>query len=226
MTPPPAGLAAVLRAGPAVQRPFTWSRLAWRNQMRDVSDVRDLLSALPAEVDRGTTRQAVLRELDQQRVIPAFVAAMVWGYGTTAYGPGRVRWVLTGHKGVQSYRAPVKRDEVTKKLRDAVDIVRNDGAAKAYAYMYSDGRLKHLGGAFFTKWLYFISAVDGVDAANAAPILDTRVTDWLREIAVIGIHPNRTKSYVRYLEVLDDWGDQYDRTRVQVEQAIFELTRS
>lgn len=92
--------------------------------------------------------------------------------------------------------------------------------------MYGDGRLKYLGGAFFTKWLYFVSAVDGVDAANAAPILDKRVTDWLRETAGIGIHPNRTKSYVRYLDLLEDWGGQFDRTRVQVEQAIFELTRS
>lgn len=36
---------------------------------------------------------------------------------------------------------------------------------------------------------------------------------------------DRTVSYRAYVNLLDDWGGQYDRTPVQVEQANFELAR-
>jgi hypothetical protein len=225
MQPPPA-LAAALATGPAKQGAFSWSRPAWANQMRDLPDVLELLGILPREVDRVTTRDVVLRELDADRVLAAFVAAMVWGHGTTVYGPSRVRWVLTGTKGVPSAHGPVPHEVVTDKLRGAVEVVRKDGAAAAYSYMYGEGRLKYLGGAFFTKWLYFASSVDGVYAENAAPILDQRVTTWLGANARIALHPRQARSYLRYLELLDEWGGQYGRTRVEVEQSIFELTRN
>ncbi|SEE87016.1 hypothetical protein [Jiangella alba] len=226
MTPLPRELATVLDAEPVEQRAFDWSRLAWDNQLHDLPDVRAVLGELPRAVNRAAAREAVLRELERDQVIGAFVVAMVWGYGNTGYGPSRVRWMLTGSKGAASYRAAVLRDEVTAKLRGAVDVVREDGAASAYAYMYGKGRVAYLGGAFFTKWLYFASAVDGVDAANAAPILDQRVVAWLTSAAGTHLRPDRTASYRTYLDLLDAWGGPFGRTRVQVEQAIFELTRA
>lgn len=175
MTQPPPELDAVLAAVPVEQRCFGWRRPAWENQLHDLPDARELLGRLPERVGRASTRDVVLRELDEGRVIPPFVAVMIWGHGTTGYGPSRVRWVLTGQKGVRSYHADVRREELTEKLGGAVEVVRGKGAAEAYAYMYGDGRLPYLGGAFFTKWLYFASAVDGVDAEDAAPILDQRI---------------------------------------------------
>ena len=43
--------------------------------------------------------------------------------------------------------------------------------------MCNAGRIKHLASAFFTKWLYFSSAVSDSDDPNAAPILDKQVHD-------------------------------------------------
>ncbi|TDC52919.1 hypothetical protein E1212_07180 [Jiangella ureilytica] len=226
MTPrPPAELAAVLAAEPTRQQTFFWSRSAWNNRMHDLPDVLQLLQDLPAEVDREVTREFVLRALQRDRVIPAFVAAMVWGHGTTGYGPTRVRSALTGQWGVASYQAPVRDAEVSSKLRGAVDVVRNEGAAEAYGYMYGAGRVKYLGGAFFTKWLYFVSAVDGVHGRDAAPILDTQVATWLRANGVMNLNPAKTKSYRDYLALLEVWGDRFGRTRVEIEQAIFGLAR-
>ncbi|HEX7351641.1 hypothetical protein [Brachybacterium sp.] len=87
--------------------------------------------------------------------------------------------------------------------------------------------MKHLGGAFFTKWLAFASMTGAVDGSEVAPILDKRVITWLREHTTPseGLSTSRTPSYERYLELLDAWGGPFARTRTQVELAIFELTR-
>lgn len=221
----PSSLATVLQAPAVRQQAFGWRRDAWAAPMHDLPDVLAMLTTLAGRVDRHTTRDLVLTELDADRVLSAFVAAMVWGHGTRGYGPTRVRQVLTGVNGRASLSAPVRAD-VPSKLSDAVDIVRGEGPLGAYRFMYGAGRIKDLGDAFFTKWLYFTSALTGPDASEAAPILDKRVAVWLRDVANVKLRLGRSDSYRRYLELLDNWGSQYNRTRVQVEQAIFELTRT
>lgn len=140
------------------------------------------------------------------------------------YGRARVRSVLTGQRGRIAAEVPVL-PEVAEQLRSAVGVVRQQGAAKAYRFMYGPGRIRYLGGAFFTKWLYFASAVNGADSRDAAPILDKQVVDWLNENAEQQLRPDRTASYQAYLDLLGVWGSDHHRTRVQVEQAIFELSR-
>ncbi|WP_284991009.1 hypothetical protein [Arthrobacter sp. efr-133-TYG-120] len=82
--------------------------------------------------------------------------------------------------------------------------------------------IKHLGRSYFTKWLYFASALEGPDDAAAAPILDDKITGWLDNETDLSLDKS-TASYGRYLELLACWGEPYGRTRVQVEKAIFKL---
>jgi hypothetical protein len=94
---------------------------------------------------------------------------------------------------------------------------------EAFRFLNNEGHIKHLGGAFFTKWLYFASALNSPDDRAAAPILDKQVRDWLAAHASISLDVYSTASYKRYVEILTAWGDSYERSPSQVEKAIFEL---
>jgi hypothetical protein len=214
-------LAAVLAQPPVPQRSFPWNRFAWSTAMYDLPDVQKVLDVLPDRVDRDSIRDVVAVQLKDGGVLPAFVSAMVWGYGDSGYGPTRVRWVLTGVK-TGADEAPVRGD-VAELLRTAAETVRAQGPVEGFRYMNNDGRIKYLAGAFFTKWLYFASATTSADDSNAAPILDKQVHDWLQREAGISVNIHRTQDYQRYLEVLKGWGNAYSRTPVQVEKAIFGL---
>ncbi|MCV7274876.1 8-oxoguanine DNA glycosylase OGG fold protein [Mycolicibacter arupensis] len=214
-------LAEVL-AKPAVpQRSFPWNRAAWGAVAHDLPEVQRVLERLPDRVDRNLIREVVATELNEGRVLPAFVGAMVWGYGDAGYGPTRVRWVLTGVRE-GSREAPVRHD-IADLLRTAAETVRAQGAVEGFRYMNNAGRIKFLASAFFTKWLYFVSALNSVDDENAAPILDKQVHDWLEQKASIVLDIARTPDYKRYLDLLKAWGSAYGRTPVQVEKAIFGL---
>jgi hypothetical protein len=218
---PPPELAAVLSEPPRPQCAFPWKPAGWLTEMHDLPEVQHMLGGLPDKVDRTQIRETVLAELAAGRVLSAFVSAMVWGHGDTGYGATRVRWVLTGVKA-HAHDAPVRKD-VAGLLGTAADVVRTDGPVEGFRYMSNAGRIKHLASAFFTKWLYFSSAVSDPDDPNAAPILDKRVHDWLENRAGMTLEISRTTEYQRYLDVITGWGDRFSRTPVQVEKAIFGL---
>lgn len=218
----PTLLAAELAKPPTQQRAFSWDRSKWLPKMHDLPDVQQMLDSLDDAVDRSRIRDVVMSELDQDHVLPAFVSTMVWGFGDAGYGPIRTRWMLTGINNNTALEAPV-RDDVAHLLRRAVEIVRTEGPVAGYRHMNNAGRIKNLCGPFFTKWLYFTSAVTGPDDANAAPILDRRVRDWLAEHGGVSLSAYGTPDYERYLDLLRSWGSDYGRTPVQVEKTIFEL---
>lgn len=217
----PPSLAEVLAKPPVPQRSFPWNRSAWATATHDLPDVQRILDALSDRVDRNLIRGVVTAQLEADHVLPAFVSAMMWGYGDRGYGPTRVRWVLTGAKS-GARDAPVRGD-VVDLLRTAADTVRSQRSVEGFRYMNNEGRIKYLVGAFFTKWLYFASAITSADDASAAPILDKQVHDWLEREAGLAVDIHRTPDYQRYLDTLKDWGVAYDRTPVQVEKAIFGL---
>jgi hypothetical protein len=214
-------LAEVLAKQPLPQRAFRWMPAGWRKEMHDLPEVLQVLDLLPESVDRTTVRTVVLAELDGGRVLPAFVSAMVWGYGDAGYGATRVRWVLTGVKA-DAHNAAVRGD-VAGLLRTAAEVVRAQGPVEGFRYMNNAGRIKYLASAFFTKWLYFASALTSADDPNAAPILDKQVHDWLKQHASMTFDISRSPDYQRYFDVLTVWGENCGRTPVQVEKAIFGL---
>lgn len=220
----PALLDRLLGEEPKPQKSFPWHRDKWRKELHDLPDVLETLDELPDRVDRQSTRDVVLHELARGRVLSAFVPAMIWGWGTTGLGPLRTRWVLTetNDKSAPALHLPIQAS-VVERLEAGSRTVRENGPLDAFRLMNNDGRIKHLGPSYFTKWLYFCSSLQGPDDATAAPILDKQIVRWLRENAFIRLDPNKSASYAEYLETLGDWGERHGRTPVQVEKTIFTL---
>ncbi|MGV7472237.1 8-oxoguanine DNA glycosylase OGG fold protein [Mycobacterium kansasii] len=77
----PASLAAVLAQPPVAQGSFPWNGAAWAAALQDRPDVLRVLDSLPERVDRNLIHEVVTTQLENDRVLPAFVSAMVWGYG-------------------------------------------------------------------------------------------------------------------------------------------------
>lgn len=221
----PAVLVEALDGEARPQSPFPWTKQPWLDQMHDLPDVLSLLDRLPQRVSRQSTLDAVSTELNAGRVLPAFIAAMVWGWGTTAgMGALRTRWILTQTKAKSTAAVSEPVDPlVVDRLEAGIRSVRADGALEAFRLMNNEGRILHLRASYFTKWLYFTSAVDGPDDPAAAPIFDDRIVGWLKDTAGMPMEKNRTGSYGEYLELLASWGEPYGRTRVQVETDIFRL---
>jgi hypothetical protein len=214
-------LAEVLRKPPVPQRAFPWKPAAWRKEMHDLPDVLQVLDELPPQVDRSIVRETVLAELDGGQILPAFVSAMGLGPWRHRLRTDAGRWVLTG-VGTGAHDAPIRGD-VAGILGTAAEIVRAEGPVEGFRYMSNAGRIKYLASAFFTKWLYFASALAGADDPSAAPILDKQVHDWLERHADLSLDIGRTLEYERYVHTLAHWGDPFGRTAVQVEKAIFGL---
>lgn len=126
------------------QGAFGWRREAWQTALHDDDMTLALLDRLDEHVDREITRTIVLEELSAGRVTPAFVAAMIWGYGKTGYGPARVRWVLTGVRGRASATAPIRSD-VLEKLAVGAKVARDSGPVEGFKYMNNAGKVLYLG---------------------------------------------------------------------------------
>jgi len=221
--PAPARLVDALGDGsraPAAQEGMTWTREPWSRRLSAVPGIDDFLRSLPDTVDRATTL-ARIRDADAaDRTDLAFVATMIWGYGRSGYGPYRTTRVLTGG-------ADTVDPSVLDRLRSGVDEARENGAlAGFYAMNNTPGRVPYLGPAFFTKWLYFATATAGPDSADAAPVLDKRVRDWIAANTNIGLRLDKTWGYHRYLQLLDAWAVRPAGTlsRATVERVIFSLS--
>jgi hypothetical protein len=193
--------------------------------MHDVPGVQTLLARLPERLDRGFVAETVSTELEAGRVLPGFIAAMAWGWGDKgARGAVRTRWVLTGVKGPGDAVTPLPVDpSVAERLQRGAKEIRDLGAVEGFREMNTHSRIKHLGSSYFTKWLHFCSATSAVEGPDAAPILDDQIINWLGHNAGIWFRPGSTQSYSEYLDLLNDWGQLYERTAVQVETEIFRL---
>lgn len=150
----------------------------------------------------------------------AFAVAMVWGYGTTGYGPVRTRCVLTGTRDPAAPLDPSVRD----RLADAAQIATDSGPVLAYKFLNNEGHIWSLGPTFFTKWLYFTTARTDANDADAAPILDAQIISWLDRNGHMTLRPGCTDDYAKYLELLAAWAKPHRRSGVQVEQAISKET--
>lgn len=228
----PTVLGEKLSAAFVEQEPQAWTPEKWTGWLSAVDGGESVLASLPAAVDRRCVAEVVARELEGGRFAGAFIAAMVWGHGNSGYGPYRTAAILAG-LGDRSraartggVRTQAASPEVVVKLRASADLLSQEGPIRAYRYLNNaDGHVAGLGPAFFTKWLYFVSAGANPYGAQATPLLDQLVMRWLNTNARMGLRTARTAEYERYVELLRGWGKPFGRTPVQVETVIFEIVR-
>ncbi|MBE9404269.1 hypothetical protein M4D54_01965 [Brachybacterium sp. p3-SID1565] len=136
---------------------------------------------------------------DTRAVVTAFIAAMIWGYGATGYGPYRTERVLTADPEAVRHLCEIARI-AQDPSREQLD------AFSAVADKKRHGELKYLGPAFGTKFLYFLtSAADGV---RSTPVMDAVVRRWFSIEAGVALTTSwwDSTSYATFLEALDDWG--------------------
>lgn len=214
------------------QKGFGYRRVAWHSWVGYLTGVSEHVApeALPEKVDREVVADRVER-LVFTETAAAFTIAMIWGHGLANYGPYRAARILT------AATRPVKRTEpdpercaaapvVIERLEESARRARVD-PVEGFRFLSSrDGKIRGLGPAFFTKWLYFATARGQARHPEAAPILDRLVQRWMREEARIDLSLHATDSYRRYVETLRDWGEPHGHGPVEVEERIFRLLRN
>ena len=124
---------------------------------------------LPACLEREPLTRAVVtgyasKVTAEDRAVQrdAFIAAMVWGYGRVGYGPSRVERIMA-QPGFE------------EQLADVTRITLEQGGPAAFEHIRQQrksgvGCLKHLGAAFGTKYLYFLTKAHR--ESDIAPVLD------------------------------------------------------
>ena len=187
------------------QKPIRWPRERWLTWLPEYVDI---LQRVPSDLDRAAVRVIAEEPRTSQEAIRGFLAAMVWGYGRTGYGPWRVRQALDG------------RPDLPVVLLKAATVAQNDAVA-AYRILAAY-RPPRIGPAFATKYLYFC-----VPESESAPlILDRFVANWLRAHAGLPLNPVpwAPMTYERYLTRLRTWALELDASPAQVEELIFRDT--
>lgn len=223
VSPIPVDLEHQLRSPLAPQKAFRYPIVRWSKWLNDLDGIDEVLATLPAALDRSIAAERIDVLLDDDKTAAAFVVAMIWGHGSSGYGPFRTARILTGTADPAG--EPLS-PNVLEELKRSVDIAHDGGAVSGYRYLNNDGKITGLGPAFFTKWLYFVTARGNPTSPSAAPVLDALVIEWLRRHAHVRIRSGRTADYSAYIDHLAAWGTATDHTPVEVEERIFRLIRN
>jgi hypothetical protein len=168
----------------------------------------DFIETLPNPISReSVAAQFVDADDSEQAALRAFLTAMIWGHGRNGYGAYRTAGVLAAS------------DHVGEWLSEALQTTRAAGGPAGFEYL-ARHRLKGLGVAFATKYLYFCLTPEA-DVAPA-PILDRIVRDWLA--THLDWQPRldwRIDDYKRYCDLVVQWSDQLAEPAGTVEYLMF-----
>ena len=190
--------------GSPSQQAMGWSRPQWQEALpRNTEFLRGLPDAVGRTDVIKVCATAAASPADAER---GFVAAMIWGYGTVGYGPYRTARVLTANA-----QAP----EV---LHHVADVAVTRGGVAAFEALKAD-RLKWLGVAFATKYLFFCAENGG---AGPAPVLDRLVRGWLGDHT--GWAPRldwQLGDYTTYVQAVVAWAGELQMRPADVELLMF-----
>ena len=201
----------LVRAWVAKDRPpqggMSWPRARW---IRAFPQHRRHFASLPDTLSRATVRQACDDAAkDKLHATRGFLAVMAWGFGSqTGYGTWRTARML---------RFP----DAPRRLLTAARAVHEGGALAGYAELasYTRCRIKWLGPAFGTKFLYFCSRPE-----DRALILDSVVAGFLNREnnAELSPVPWSLATYTRYMSMMRARASELGVTADELEQCLFE----
>ena len=178
------------------QEPIPWNRKRWEapdSRYPKVASHKTFIKDLPDQIGREDVRGYGAKASESPtRAVEAFIASMVWGFGGTGYGVYRTNRILTVNP------------EAPKRLHRVAEILKTDGPVEGYRAMANSdqSRLKWLGPAFGTKYLYFCSPED-----NPALVLDALMAAWLNKHCGTKLRPWQwsTTKYKEYLANMTKW---------------------
>lgn len=209
--------------------PIVWRKPSWEKSLAHATPVRELLGGWPADLKGDPlTREKVTESAgkvtadDRAAQLTAFLAAMVWGYGRVGYGPSRVARMLAEPRFLDDLaeltRVTLEEGGVAgyQRVRDA-----------RYGEPRDRGFLKHLGPAFGTKYIYFLTKAQPVEG-QVAPVLDSVVRMWFRKNVdaeaanvEIGAGWGYAERYATYVETMQAWAKKLGIAADDVERLIF-----
>lgn len=172
-------------AGSPSQTGFDWTR-SRANWQRDIRSHKLFVETLPSILDRRAVRR--IAKLPKFEVTEKFLATMIWGYGDLGYGSYRVGEMFQSN-------------DFQGKIQFSHELASEGDVIGAYHFL-AENRIRQLGPAFGTKWIYFVSSPE-----FSAPIYDSVVSKWIERYAskeFQGISTSseswNLKTYARYLE--------------------------
>ncbi len=203
------------------QQSIPYSSDSWKNLFQNDPDVNSIVKRFLESISRENVKALGAEAVrDTNSVRRFFIAVMMWGYGTTAYGPYRVKRMLDNRsaEGI---------------LRDTLQRVLSGDIQAAYR----DFALRGCGPSFMTKYLYFIGL-----SLNVRPlplILDSRVAQSLKSMdgddsgwtefikcavgkrGSINVLPY-PDGYIRYIETMDQWAKELGCRADAIELFLFD----
>jgi uncharacterized membrane protein len=191
-------------AGRRPQPGIHWNLAPWQTEF---PEWRKYLASLPNPIDRQAVvdvcRQGGIEPEDAER---RFLAAMIWGYGRIGYGPYRTARVLREDAAARATLAKAGRLALT------------DGGPTAFDWL-SRNRLRGLGVAFGTKYLFFCAATG---EATPALVLDRLVRGWLANNAGWSLRLDwRSADYRAYVETVTAWAEEACCSAADLEHLMF-----
>lgn len=194
--------------GSRPQAAMAWSRSRW---LAAFPDYRDVARDVPEQLDRAALRSLCRgAATDERSAKRAIFAVMAWGHGSNGNGPYRAGPVLSARG-------------TPERLRLVAGTLSTDGTLAAYRRLADGGdcRLKGLGPAFGTKYLYFCQP-EG--QSPTALIHDRLVSEWLLGHAGLALSSEQwsVRTYGAYLDQMEAWADDLGCSPDDVELCIFQ----
>ncbi|MCZ4100806.1 hypothetical protein O3W51_31880 [Streptomyces sp. H39-C1] len=165
-------------------------------------------------VDRRTVFSIARRANTAQGRRHLLVAALVWGSGAKA---------RSVHQRARVFEHSPAAD-IDSRLDGALTALRERGAVDAYRAFNNDHRILHLGGAFFTKVLYFAGG-ENPRGADRPIILDSVVSRALKDLGAVDADWPKgrwtTEQYRQYVVAVGELAERSGVLPDQVETALF-----
>ncbi len=195
----------------------------WATKFGDDPDFQYLNQSYPNGISRGQVTQLVqniaVRDFEFSQLRKSFLAAMMWGYGTTGYGPHRTRIMLDS-------------PNVESVLTDTYYLLKEGKVVEAYQQFRVKrvNLIKRCGPAFFTKFFYFAGL--GLKLKLLPLILDSRVEGSLSHTDMMGkniseiaaLIDGSAKGYQKYIILMDEWAKELECRPDAIEYFLFNWT--
>jgi hypothetical protein len=201
----------------AAKQGVPWCPPRWRRAFPGDSGLFEALKASSTVDQDGwmrVPRSAVFafRDGSERHLL---LAAMVWGFGSIAYGPSRTQKMLDTK-------------DSSSRLNQIIAAARISAGAGYAALWHRGADIKYLKSAMGTKLLYF--AGYDLSAATGPLVIDANVLRALNHLEGVSFpkYANQltTTEYEEYISLAEDWGEKADASSDAVEYALFGLGKS
>lgn len=181
------------------------------------------LDALPSELRQRkyVNRSDVFEHAARARAgdlswTVVLVASYAWGYARTPFGPFRITRILNQNQHIEETLSEVAELLHSNDPLGAYFVLRNPRNA------HGIGKIKYLGPAFFTKFLYFAR---GSDADSQPLILDRVLAQAVRDLCddptLLRGASWKTSQYAFYLAFMNTLAKQHRKRPDELERALF-----